>query len=256
MKCLSSAIIILVLLLPGCGLLTKKGKVHHFNYEIFKRSVVQNSQSPDDTDNVFDNAFFIPGQDSVTTLLLKIDTIWKNELKAIKNKGSLNAIDQNTQNDEAIINRNIKSLENYFKLKPKQKVKGCVQMGCPLLAEVVKSKQIMYLYMDGELKDSFAVSTGIKGRETPNIDQHPTGPVFIKYNSKKFPGGNYMGLGNMPYAVFVKGGYAIHGTTAGNFKKLGTRASHGCIRLHPDNAKIFNELVNMVGLNNTWVIVK
>ncbi|HQX95541.1 MAG TPA: L,D-transpeptidase family protein, partial [Chitinophagaceae bacterium] len=50
--------------------------------------------------------------------------------------------------------------------------------------------------------------------------------------------------------------YAIHGTTTGNFAKLGTRASHGCIRLHPDNAKIFNALVKTVGLNNTWVSIK
>jgi lipoprotein-anchoring transpeptidase ErfK/SrfK len=57
----------------------------------------------------------------------------------------------------------------------------------------------------------------------------------------------------MPYAVFIRGGYAIHGTTPGNFSKLGTRASHGCIRLHPDNAKLFNELVKRVGLENTWV---
>ena len=60
----------------------------------------------------------------------------------------------------------------------------------------------------------------------------------------------------MPYAVFVKGGYAIHGTTPGNFSKLGRRASHGCIRMPPDNAKIFYELVKKIGLQNTWVTIK
>jgi hypothetical protein len=44
-----------------------------------------------------------------------------------------------------------------------------------------------------------------------------SGPIFKKYTSKKFSGGNYEGLANMPYAVFIKGGYAIHGTTTGNF---------------------------------------
>jgi lipoprotein-anchoring transpeptidase ErfK/SrfK len=60
----------------------------------------------------------------------------------------------------------------------------------------------------------------------------------------------------MPYAVFIRGGYAIHGTTPGNFSKLGTPASHGCIRLHPDHGRVFYELVKLVGLSNTWVNVR
>jgi lipoprotein-anchoring transpeptidase ErfK/SrfK len=59
----------------------------------------------------------------------------------------------------------------------------------------------------------------------------------------------------MPYAVFIKVVYAIHGSTTGNFSKLETRASHGCIRLHPVNAKIFYELVRLIGINNTWVSI-
>ena len=88
------------------------------------------------------------------------------------------------------------------------------------------------------------------------MDLRPSGPVFRKYTSRKFPGGNYKGLGNMPYVVFVRGGYAIHGTTSGNIPKLGKKASHGCIRLHPDNGKIFNELVRKAGLSNTWVTIE
>jgi lipoprotein-anchoring transpeptidase ErfK/SrfK len=125
-----------------------------------------------------------------------------------------------------------------------------------LFVEVIKSEQVLHLYLDGELIDTYPVSTGVKGRETPNFSVRPSGPIFTKYTSRKFPGGNYQGLGNMPYAVFVKGGYAIHGTTPGNFRRLGGRASHGCIRLHPDNAKVFNELVRQVGLQNTWVTVR
>lgn len=60
----------------------------------------------------------------------------------------------------------------------------------------------------------------------------------------------------MPYAVFIEGGFAIHGTTVGNFKYLGTRASHGCIRLHPDNGRIFNHLVRQYGIRDTWVTVE
>ena len=104
--------------------------------------------------------------------------------------------------------------------------------------------------------DTFKVSTGDRKHETPSMDRSPNGPTFQKYTSKKFPGGNYNGMGNMPYAIFIKGGYAIHGTTRGNIPKLGTKASHGCIRLHPDNAKIFFELVRNSGLENTWITIE
>jgi hypothetical protein len=55
-----------------------------------------------------------------------------------------------------------------------------------------------------------------------------------------------MSYGNMPFAVFIKGGFAVHGTTGGsdwgNISKLGTTPlSHGCVRIHPLNAKAFNE---------------
>ncbi|QLH48282.1 MAG: L,D-transpeptidase [Bacteroidota bacterium] len=36
---------------------------------------------------------------------------------------------------------------------------------------------------------------------------------------------------------------------------MGKKASHGCIRLHPDQAKIFFELVRKVGIENTWITV-
>jgi lipoprotein-anchoring transpeptidase ErfK/SrfK len=85
------------------------------------------------------------------------------------------------------------------------------------------------------------------------MNRKPTGPMYVKYSSRKFPGGNYMGLGNMPYAVFIRGGYAIHGTTKGNIKLLGKKVSHGCIRLHPNNAQIFYDMIKEVGLENVWV---
>jgi lipoprotein-anchoring transpeptidase ErfK/SrfK len=65
-----------------------------------------------------------------------------------------------------------------------------------------------------------------------------------------------MGLGNMPYVVFIRGGYAIHGTTSGNFSLLGKTASHGCIRLHPTNAKLFYDLVQKYSLNETWITIQ
>jgi lipoprotein-anchoring transpeptidase ErfK/SrfK len=132
---------------------------------------------------------------------------------------------------------------------------SCQKTGCELYAEIDKSDQMMYVHIAGELQHSFKVSTGKWNHPTPNMDLRPRGPVYINYASKKYPDGDYMGMGNMPYAVFVKGDYAIHGTTETGIKMLGRRASHGCIRLHPDDAKLFNELVSSAGLENTWITV-
>jgi lipoprotein-anchoring transpeptidase ErfK/SrfK len=57
----------------------------------------------------------------------------------------------------------------------------------------------------------------------------------------------------MPYSVFFNEGVATHGTNAiGN---LGRPASHGCVRLHPKNAKTFFYLVQKHGMQLTQVKV-
>jgi lipoprotein-anchoring transpeptidase ErfK/SrfK len=138
----------------------------------------------------------------------------------------------------------------------KQDSTPCTEIECSLFIHVVKASQKLYVYESGALVDSFSVSTGNKRYPTPDINMRPNGPTFVKYTSRKYPEGNYKGLGNMPYAIFIKDGYAIHGTTPGNFLKLGHSASHGCVRLHPDDAKKLYELVNFHGLQNTWVKVE
>jgi hypothetical protein len=133
---------------------------------------------------------------------------------------------------------------------------SCYRSSCAVWAQVVKSSQSMYLYVGGTLRGSWAVSTGVPGYGTPNFDKHPDGRIYDRYTSTKFPGGDYQGLGNMPYAVFISGGFALHGTPQGNWPKLGTRASHGCIRMHPDNAYMFNRLVRSYGVRNVWITVQ
>lgn len=136
------------------------------------------------------------------------------------------------------------------------KVGGCYRYSCPVFIYIKKSEQRAYLHLNGKLAASWKVSTGLPGYSTPNFDKHPNGRIYNKYTSSKYPGGDYQGLGNMPYAVFIRGGYALHGTPKGNWSKLGRRASHGCIRMHPDNAKWFNRLVRQHGISKVWITVE
>lgn len=133
---------------------------------------------------------------------------------------------------------------------------GCFRASCAVWIQVVKSSQRAYLYLRGSLSNSWLVSTGMSGYGTPNFDKHPDGRIYNAYTSGKYPGGDYNGLGNMPYAVFIRGGYALHGTPKGNWSKLGNRASHGCIRMLPSNAYYFNRLVRANGIRNVWVTVQ
>jgi lipoprotein-anchoring transpeptidase ErfK/SrfK len=133
---------------------------------------------------------------------------------------------------------------------------NCKKGQCAVWVSVDKSKQTLSLYIDGVLEDSWLVSTGTAGHGTPDFETHPNGRIYDNYSSSTYPGGDYNGLGNMPYAVFISGGFALHGTPKGNWKLLGTKASHGCIRMHPDNGYRFNRLVREVGIENVWISVK
>ncbi len=235
-----------------------------FNYEAFKDSVINKTESDtNNTSNIFDDGKFVPGKDSLETMLVKIDTQWKREASFMDRYDTIKKKFTNnpgfSPEEKEVIATNIKTVDSFLisKKDTTGKIIACKEKECMVYAVVDKANQKLYLWLMGELKDSFLVSTG-KGKkyDTPQMSLHPEGPIVTKYTSKKFPGGNYLGLGNMPYAVFLRDGYAIHGTTPGSFAKLGTPASHGCVRLHPDNAKVFNAIVKSVGLNQTWVSIK
>jgi hypothetical protein len=85
---------------------------------------------------------------------------------------------------------------------------------------------------DGEVR-RWAISSGKTGFRTIRGSYRPY--MLKTYHwSRKYGGA-------MPHAIFFKGGFAIHGTSA--VGRLGAPASHGCIRLHPAAAR---ELFNMV----------
>jgi hypothetical protein len=132
---------------------------------------------------------------------------------------------------------------------------GCYQLSCPIFVDVDKGSQTLRLYLDGRLADQWDVSTGRPGYGTPDFDKHFDGRIYQRYDSAKYPGGDYMGLGNMPYAMFISGGIAIHGTPESNWRNLGHAASHGCIRVHPEHAHYLNQLLRQYGVRNSWVRV-
>lgn len=249
------------LVLQSCKSGKKRTILAGFKYENFKDSILRSSTDTSaEAGNIFDDTTFLPAEDSLKAMLLKMEWVWLQESRLMENfdtlKKGLSKQPGFTAAEKLTIKENIRMVDSFLLSKDTLPVTTCKEKECLLYIEINRATQKLYLYLIGELKDSFLVSTGMEGKyETPLLNRHPAGPVLTKYTSRKFPGGNYKGLGNMPYAVFVQGGYAIHGTTTGNFAKLGTKASHGCIRLHPDNAKIINALVKTVGLQQTWVTI-
>lgn len=247
--------------LDSCAESKRPALSRSFDYRQFKDSMLRIRESPADSSNIFDNARFIPGKDSLDALLTLIDTLWKEEahlaaqLDSMRKK--LRPEAGFSEAEKTAIRDNIREVDSFLMARDSGLNRRCRGKDCILYVEIDKSRQLLFLSILGERKDTFKVSTG-KGKkyDTPEMELNPQGPVLTRYTSKKFPGGNYQGLGNMPYAVFLANGYAIHGTTPGNFSKLGNPASHGCIRLHPDHAKIFNALVKTIGLRQTWVSVR
>ena len=132
---------------------------------------------------------------------------------------------------------------------------SCFRNSCKIWAWIDKNEQRFHLYLDGVLTFSWKTSTGRWGFETPDMDTRPNGRIYIKHTSIKYKEGDYNGLGNMPFSVFVDGEIAIHGSIRESWWRLGTSASHGCIRLHPDNAEIFNYLVRTKGIRNVWITI-
>jgi hypothetical protein len=110
-----------------------------------------------------------------------------------------------------------------------------------------KGIQEMTVWVDGMEKYSWPVSTGIGGYSTPsgNFTASSMNKIWYSRQWDNAP---------MPHAIFfTKKGHAIHATN--ETKKLGTPASHGCVRLSPKNAATLFALVKEKGLKNTEVVL-
>ncbi len=112
---------------------------------------------------------------------------------------------------------------------------------------VDEQAQTMAVDVDGTPAYRWKVSTGRSGHDTPTGDFHPF-RMERDHFSKEWDDAP------MPHSIFfTQEGHAIHGSLA--TRQLGKAASHGCIRLAPENAAILYNLVEAEGLPNTEVII-
>jgi hypothetical protein len=108
-----------------------------------------------------------------------------------------------------------------------------------------KDSQQMTVAVDGVERYHWPVSSGIPSRETPN-GSFRAFRMEEDHFSKEFDDAP------MPHSIFfTKAGHAIHGTDS--VGRLGTPASHGCVRLSRANASTLYALVQQEGVLNTTV---
>ncbi len=116
--------------------------------------------------------------------------------------------------------------------------------------EIIISKvsQKMTVKVDGDTEYVWPVSTGAARYETPSGNYRPF-RMEEDHFSKEWDDAP------MPHSIFfTPRGHAIHGSFY--VKSLGRRASHGCVRLAPENAAVLFDLVKSAGMSNTRVILK
>ena len=116
-----------------------------------------------------------------------------------------------------------------------------------IVARVSVSTQTMHVYLDGQLRYEWPVSTARAGKYTPRGEWQP------QWLSRWHRSSLYNNA-PMPYAIFFRGNYAIHGTN--QISRLGRPASAGCVRLHPDHAAVLFDLTKKLGPQNLKVVIQ
>ena len=122
-------------------------------------------------------------------------------------------------------------------------------------------KQTLRVYVNGKLKEFTRISSGREhfekgcspGQE-PKKDhcsqraywsQTPTGYFDIDELVENYFSNLWQTW--MPYAVFFESGIATHQAPAGTEGHLGSRASGGCVRMHPSMAPVLYAMVKNAG---------
>lgn len=108
-----------------------------------------------------------------------------------------------------------------------------------------KSAQVLTVAVDGQPKYRWPVSSGTPAHETPN-------GTFRAFRMEADHYSKEWDDAPMPHSIFfTKMGHAIHGTDS--VSRLGSPASHGCVRLSRANASTLYALVEKEGVLNTTV---
>ena len=112
---------------------------------------------------------------------------------------------------------------------------------------VDKSSQRMHVSVVGVKRYTWKVSTGKFGYATPSGSYRP-------FRMERDHFSRVWDDAPMPHSIFFTSrGHAIHGSTY--TRRLGSRASHGCVRLSPQNAATLYSLVSRQGMGNTRITV-
>jgi lipoprotein-anchoring transpeptidase ErfK/SrfK len=116
-----------------------------------------------------------------------------------------------------------------------------------IVITVDKSSQRMRVVVNGVQRWNWAVSTGRRGYATPAGSFRPF-RMARDHRSREWDNAP------MPYSIFfTQRGHAIHGSFATG--RLGSPASHGCVRLETSHARELFALVKQHGVSNTRVII-
>jgi len=126
-------------------------------------------------------------------------------------------------------------------------IAGVLPARADVVAHISLAQQKMTVIVDGVERHRWPVSTARLGKRTPVGSFRPQTLVRMHYST-------LYNNAPMPYSIFFHGNYAIHGTT--EVKRLGRPASAGCVRLHPDNARMLYGLVREHGMGNVRIVLE
>jgi hypothetical protein len=116
-----------------------------------------------------------------------------------------------------------------------------------ILIEIDKSAQRMTVSQNGAQLYAWPVSTGQRGYDTPSGQ-------FTPFRMEKDHFSREWDDAPMPHSIFFTArGHAIHGTE--HTRNIGRPASHGCVRLEPENARALFGLVKQEGMANVRVVL-
>jgi hypothetical protein len=124
---------------------------------------------------------------------------------------------------------------------------GTTSARADVVITVDKSTQLMTVEVDGQTRWQWKVSTGRAGHDTPNGSFRAVSMDADHY-SKKYDDAP------MPHSIFFTNlGHAIHGSSA--VSRLGTPASHGCVRLEPQNATKLFDLIAHESMRKATIVI-